>query len=164
MNVRQIGFAMLLALGVVVQSGAAAVGLEAIVKEQRQIEAELSQGDMDDLTPRSKRLLKSTQDDIFSIAEGKSSLDDMSPDDQIRFKNAVEQVNSIVSNSRRVEEKKDFCWRERQVGSQVMKTVCGTEEERKAIRQGARDYLNRPRTCVPPGCGEMRSEGRGDIR
>lgn len=156
MNSRLIGFcfAVMVLFGNAVQASSAPTSFEAIMQDQRLVEAEFSRGDYPDLTPRSKRLLKSAQDKIFSIAEGKSSVDEMSPDDQVRFKNAVEQVNAILTGRRSGEENKEVCWRERQVGSQVMKTVCGTEKERNEVRQGAHDYLSKPSVCVPPGCGQ----------
>lgn len=154
MNIRLAVCALVLLVGVSLQAGAQTATFDAIIQDQQQIKSEFANGEYPDLTPRAKRLLTSAQDTIFSIAEGKSSVDDMSPDDQVRFKNAIEQVNAILVGRRSGEEKKEVCWRERQVGSQVMKTVCGTQQERDDVRQGAHDFLNKPRVCIPPGCGQ----------
>lgn len=154
MNIRLAICALVLLAGVSLQAVAESTTFEAIIQEQQQIKSEFAQGEYPDLTPRAKRLLTSAQDTIFSVAEGKSSVDEMSPDDQVRFKNAVEQVNAILIGRRSGEESKEVCWRERQVGSQVMKTVCGTQKERDEVRQGAHDFLNKPHVCVPPGCGQ----------
>ena len=50
-------------------------------------------------------------------------------------------------------DEQDVCWRERMSGTSRMVTRCGTEKERDQAREGARDFLQRPKICSGPGCG-----------
>jgi hypothetical protein len=38
-------------------------------------------------------------------------------------------------------------------GTGLKKTRCGTKAEMREAREGARDFMEKPRVCVPPGCG-----------
>lgn len=124
-----------------------------IVQQQRELRAQI-QADEFDLDKRERRKVLKDQDRIFEMAEGRSSVDDLDPDEQVEFRNAIERIAAAIADTRADREEREICWRERQSGTKIMKTVCGSETEVAEARSGAREFLQRPRVCVPPGCGQ----------
>lgn len=130
--------------------------LEAIVDQQRTLAADIDakRGLAADLTPRQANIVRRAQQDVFAVTEGKSSMEDLSIDQKVRLDNALERINAEVKGGGRVATgETDVCWRERKSGSSVKVTRCGTKAERDQIREGARDFIEKPRVCNPPGCG-----------
>jgi hypothetical protein len=127
--------------------------IEEIVKQQREIRAQI-EADEYDLSPRERRQVFKDQERVFEMAEGHSSVDDLNPNEQVEFRNAIERVAAAIADTRAERDDREICWRERQSGSKIMKTVCGTQGEIADLRRGAREYMSAPRTCVPPGCGQ----------
>lgn len=127
--------------------------IEEIVKQQREIRAQI-EGDEYDLSQRERRKVFKDQERILELAEGHNSVDELNPVEQVEFRNAVERVAAAIADTRADRDNREVCWRERQSGSKIMKTVCGTQQEIADLRRGAREYLSAPRTCVPPGCGQ----------
>jgi hypothetical protein len=121
--------------------------LQVLVQQQTAIKADLEDGGIQGLSPRQNGLLRKQQVEFFAIAEGKSRLDDLSIDEKIRMENALEKINAIVGNTPAATAKQNVCWREAKTGSTVKVTRCGTEAERDRAREGARDYLLRPKIC-----------------
>lgn len=127
--------------------------LAAILQQQRELAAKLDSADTAGMTKRQANQVRKAQAEIFSIAEGVSSLDQLNIEQRVRLDNALEVVNTQVKGTRLAAREQDICWRERPTGSKIEITRCGTEEEREEARSGARGYLERPRICTPPGCG-----------
>jgi vancomycin resistance protein YoaR len=121
--------------------------LQVLVQQQTAIKADMEDGGIQGLSPRQNGLLRKQQVEFFAIAEGKSRLDDLSIDEKIRMENALEKINAIVGNTPAATAKQNVCWREAKTGSTVKVTRCGTEAERDRAREGARDYLLRPKIC-----------------
>ena len=121
--------------------------LQVLVQQQTAIKADLEDGGIQGLSPRQNGLLRKQQAEFFAIAQGKSRLDDLSIDEKIRMENALEKINAIVGNTPAATAKQNVCWREAKTGSTVKVTRCGTEAERDRAREGARDYLLRPKIC-----------------
>jgi hypothetical protein len=69
------------------------------------------------------------------------------------MENALERINAEVKNNRAASDDQNVCWRERASGSKMKTTRCGTKAEMREAREGARDYMEKPKACVPPGCG-----------
>ncbi|RDZ26785.1 hypothetical protein [Lysobacter silvisoli] len=121
--------------------------LQVVLEQQRAIRADLDDGGIDGLSPRQASAIRKAQKEVFAAAEGKQRLDQLSMDDKIRLDNALERIQAELGDSRTARDGQDVCWRERVSGTSMKKTRCGTEAQRREAREGARDYLERPRTC-----------------
>lgn len=130
-------------------------GLAVIVEQQRGLRGDLDAGAIAGLTPRQVQQVRKAQAEVFALAEGKATLDALSIDEKVRLENALERINAIVVDARGGggEANRNVCWRERTTGTAMMTTRCGTVAEKEQAREGARGFLERPRVCVPPGCG-----------
>ena len=118
-----------------------------IVAQQQALKRDLDAGDNDGMTTRQVNAIRKAQADVFAVTEGKTSLDQLSMDDKVRLENALERINAEVKNTRAGRDDKQVCWRERTSGSNTKVTRCGTEAEMREARDGARDFLERPRVC-----------------
>lgn len=121
--------------------------LQVLVDQQRALRADLDGGRMVSLTPRQSRIVRTAQDDFFAATQGKARLADLSMDEKIRVENALERINAEVQNTRTSNDAQNVCWRERVSGTGMKKTRCGTKAEMREAREGARDYLERPKVC-----------------
>ncbi|WP_457097185.1 hypothetical protein [Lysobacter sp. P5_B9] len=128
-------------------------GLQMILKQQQALKADLDDGGIDGLTPRQNTIVRKAQIEVFAVSEGKSRLDDLSMEEKIRLENALERINAEIVNTRAASNNQNVCWRERVSGTTMKKTRCGTQAEMREAREGARDFLEKGRVCVPPGCG-----------
>jgi len=129
--------------------------IPAIVEQQKALAADLDAGNVDELTPRQINVIRKAQREVFTLTEGKSALNQLSIDDQVRLENALERINAEVKGGRLAKDRQEVCWRERISGSQMKSTRCGTEAERREAREGARDFLEKPKVCAGD-CGSMR--------
>lgn len=130
-----------------------------IVAQQHALKAEIESGS----APYSKRQIREirrSQDIVFSTIGDETSLAALSIDERVELQNALERINSEVAHGS-VRPRATNCRREPKLGSKFKSTLCASRAERDEIRDGARDYMQRPRVCVPPGCGEMPGGGRG---
>lgn len=121
--------------------------IERILAQQQQLKRDLDAGKTDGLTTRQVNAIRKAQVDVFAVTEGKTSLDQLSMDDKVRLENALERINAEVKNTRAGHDEKQVCWRERMSGSNTKVTRCGTEAEMREAREGARDFLERPKVC-----------------
>jgi hypothetical protein len=128
-------------------------GLEVILEQQRELRTDLEDGGIEGLTPRQNTLVRKAQAEVFAVTEGKHRMDELSMDEKIRLENALERINAQVVNTRAASDEQNVCWRERVSGTAVKKTRCGTQAEMREAREGARDFLEEAKICVPPGCG-----------
>lgn len=129
-----------------------ATSLQALVEQQTALRAELAKG-IDGVTPRQARIIDKAQGEFFAIVNGKQSLDELGIEDKIRVENALETINAQIATSRFAADDQQVCWRETKVGTKLPETVCASQKELDDGTQEARNYFNRPRVCVPPGCG-----------
>jgi len=127
--------------------------LQILLEQQRELQADLDDGGIDGLTARQNSAIRKAQKEVFAVTEGKAKLDDLSMDEKIRLENSLERINAEVGNSRAANDKQQVCWREAKSGSTIKVTRCGTQLERDQIREGARAWMEKPKVCVPPGCG-----------
>lgn len=137
-------------------AGASAQGrppLSAVADQQRALRADLEDGGLPGLTPRQNAAVARAQADVFAAIDGKTDWDQLDIAQTIKVENALERINALVVNTRAAEARRDTCWREKKLGSSVGITRCGTEQERDEAREGARGWMERPKVCVPPGCG-----------
>lgn len=118
-----------------------------VMEQQRQLRTELDGGGIEGLNARQNNAIRKAQKEVFALAEGKHGLDELSMDEKIRFENALERINAEMVDTRAARDDQDVCWRERVSGTTMKKTRCGTQAERREAREGARDFLERPKTC-----------------
>lgn len=128
-------------------------GLQRILEQQKVLQADLEDGGIEGLTQRQNTLVRKAQAEVFAVTEGKHRIDELSMDEKIRLENALERINAQVVNTRAASDEQNVCWRERVSGTTVKKTRCGTQAEMREAREGARDFLEEAKICVPPGCG-----------
>ncbi|GAB3373780.1 hypothetical protein GCM10027431_25840 [Lysobacter rhizosphaerae] len=151
-----LALALFVATGVALAQAAPAAeddGLQMILKQQQALKADLDDGGIEGLTPRQNTIVRKAQIEVFAVSEGKSRLDDLSMEEKIRLENALERINAEIVNTRAASNNQNVCWRERVSGTTMKKTRCGTQAEMREAREGARDFLEKGRVCVPPGCG-----------
>ncbi|MFD0739861.1 hypothetical protein ACFQZQ_11260 [Lysobacter koreensis] len=129
------------------QAGDEGDGLQRILKQQHALKADLDDGGIDGLTARQGSAIRKAQAEVFALTEGKAALADLSMDQKVQLENALERINAQVKNSKAGHDEQQVCWREQKSGSSVKVTRCGTEAERREAREGARDFLERPKVC-----------------
>ncbi|MFP7723781.1 hypothetical protein [Lysobacter sp. A3-1-A15] len=134
-------------------SGQEPNGLELIREQQLELKSTLDGGEAERLSKREVNRIRQEQATVFALIEGKATLDELSINQKVELENALERINAYIKGGRTGRDEQNVCWRERMSGTSRMTTRCGTEKERDQAREGARDFLNRPRACIPPGCG-----------
>lgn len=128
--------------------------LQRVVQEQKSLQTGLEGGDAGGLTARQISVIRKAQTEVFALAEGKTAFDQLTVDEQARLHNALERINAEVANTRMARDQQDVCRHETKTGSSIKTTRCATRAERDQTREGARGWMERPRVCVPPGCGQ----------
>ena len=126
--------------------------LQMMVEQQIALREELARGPQD-LTPPQVGIIRKAQDQFFAIVEGKTTLDQLAIDDKVRVENALERINAELVNTNAARANQEVCWREHMVGSKMQVTRCGSQQEIDQAREGARGFMEKPKICVPPGCG-----------
>lgn len=143
----------LLLAGIALAQQPAPDPLRVIVDEQTALARDLASGNTRGMTPRQVLIVRGAQKEVFAAIDGRSSLAELSIDEKVKLENALERINAQVVGTRAASESQDVCWREAKSGSKLMVTRCGTQEERDEARRGARAWMDKPKVCVPPGCG-----------
>ena len=124
------------------------------IREQQQVLAEELDAGVLKMTPREAALVRKDQARVAKLLDGKASLDDLGVAERVELDNALERINALVVGTRGADEGRDVCRYERVTGSKMRKLDCATAAERGNARDNARAYLEKPRVCVPPGCGQ----------
>jgi len=144
------------ALLLVVPMGAIAeeqnTSLQMMVEQQVALRDELAKGPKD-LTPRQVGIMRKAQDEFFRLVEGKTTMDQLPIHEKVKVENALERINAQFVNTNAARAGQEVCWREKMTGSKLQVTRCGTQQEIDQAREGARGFLDKPKICVPPGCG-----------
>ena len=122
--------------------------LEKILQQQNVLKADLADNGIEGLTPRQSNIVRRAQDEVFLVTAGKTLIDELSMEEKIRLENALERINAQVRNTRAGGDEQNVCWREAKTGTTIKETRCGTVAEMREAREGARDYLERPKTCA----------------
>lgn len=152
---RALGVSLALAWGTVaLHASAAEQGdkLAAILEQQQSLKANIDAG-TSGLSPRQVRVIRKEQETVFAIAGSNTRFDQLNIQEQIRLENALERINANVVGTRVAQENQDACWTEAKTGSKMKVTRCGTQEEIDEARRGARAWMEKPKICIPPGCG-----------
>lgn len=122
-------------------------GLQMILAQQQQLQRDLDDGKTSGMTTRQVNIIRKSQKQVFAVTEGKSRLDQLTMDEKVQLENALERINAEVKGTRAGQDSKQVCWREKQTGTTINVTRCGTEAEMREAREGARDFLERPKVC-----------------
>lgn len=152
---RLVGVSLALACGTVaLHVSAAEQGdkLAVILEQQLSLKASIDAG-TSGLSPRQVRMIRKEQESVFAVAGSNTRFDQLNIQEQIQLENALERINANVVGTRVAQENKDVCWTEAKTGSKLKVTRCGTQEEIDEARRGARAWMEKPKICVPPGCG-----------
>lgn len=132
--------ALTLALGLLLASTAVAApppsasvteidrDLAGILQRQYEI-AEQARAASDALSARQKQIIHREQRRIFSILQGRSSLDELAPSRRIELWNALQSVNAAIDGSASAEERKLVCTHQNRTGSRVTRVRCMRAED-----------------------------------
>ncbi|HET7842710.1 MAG TPA: hypothetical protein VFL14_01070 [Xanthomonadales bacterium] len=93
---------------------------------------------------RDRERLYKAQDEIFSLLEGRASVDELSPDQLIALYDAQGVVNAVLEDA---ELDREVCKREKLVGSHRSSLVCMTVREQRRIKESHKTMMLAPRTC-----------------
>lgn len=121
--------------------------LQVIIEQQTALKADLDDGGIEGLTARQGGVVRKAQTEVFALTQGKATLAELSMDQKVQLENALERISALVKNTKAGHDEKQVCWREQKAGSNVKVTRCGSEAEVREAREGARDWLERPKTC-----------------
>ncbi len=130
----------------------ASESLADIRQQQEQIRDDLAKGTLT-LEAGKRQSVDEQQRVVFGLIDGKQGLGDLNPAQRVSLRNALETINAALSKTSSAEEDREVCWQEKRTGSKLVTTVCGTVRERQQAKEGARDFMQRPRMCAGPGCG-----------
>ncbi|TQD41013.1 hypothetical protein [Marilutibacter aestuarii] len=130
-----------------------------ILEQQREIreQTEGSTGDYARFEPRALARIEAAQDQIFSLLDGVSAVEQLHPDQQAELFNALEEVKAVLADN---EDDRQHCWRERKLGTTMKETRCATVAEMRAVQEDTRNYLNRGQRCGASATSDCGS-GRG---
>ncbi|HJW46872.1 MAG TPA: hypothetical protein VJ484_10350 [Lysobacter sp.] len=114
--------------------------VDEIVIQQQQIQADAKAGrnGWDSISPDKKSELASKQQRIFALLEGKHSVADLYPSDQVELANALEWIKALATNA---EDERQVCTRERTTGSNRTTTSCSTVGEIRRRREATKDAM-----------------------
>lgn len=104
-----------------------------LLERQRGIAA-MIRSEPKSLSEEQRQIVLREQATIFAIAEGKTSLNELTPEQRTLLMNAIERVGAAVEASRTTGESRMICRRERAVGSTMPKTYCRARKHVDAER------------------------------
>ena len=148
--------AMLLACSAVT-SYAAEASLQQIQAQQAELKRQLDSGELKQVPPGRAKEIRKAQAEIAELTRDARRLDDLDINRKTRLENALERIEAALKGDRLAQDSRERCWRERSTGSKLMVTRCGTVQEIEQAREGARGYMERPRTCaasLTASCGQ----------
>lgn len=99
-----------------------------ILERQREIADQMRLAS-DALSPRQRQIIHREQRRIFSILQGRSSLDELGPSRRIELWNALQSVNAAIDGSATAEERKLVCTQQNRTGSRLTRVRCMRAED-----------------------------------
>jgi len=117
-----------------------------ILQQQREIraESEESTGAYARFGAPALDRMHSAQDRVFHLLDGKATVSELAPDEQVELFNSLEEIKAILAENDRNRQK---CWREHKLGSTMKVTRCATLAELEQVRRGAQDWKAEPTIC-----------------
>lgn len=128
------------------------VDLTRIVEQQRSIAAALASPETKGLDLRQIETVRAAQVDVFAAIGERRELSELNADEQVRLKNALEKINAAMKGTPFAERNREKCWREQKLGTKMKVTRCATQAELDQLREDARGWNERPKTCAG-SCG-----------
>lgn len=121
--------------------------IESFVDQQHQIRDDIKSGRkytyMDNET---KEKLFRAQEEMFSLLQGRGSIDDLDADEVIDLYNAQNMVNALLTDS---ELERDVCRRITTVGTHRVGIACYSAREWRRIKETDDTMMRAPRVCQP---------------
>lgn len=142
---------LVLSFGAWAEEGGAA-DLGKAVAEQHEIRAAIDARDpkYDYLDARRRRGIIASQDRLFGVADGKTSMTELTVDQQVLVFNELKRLEALLIN-RNVDDRK-VCERTAMAGTRRQEVVCYTKDEQDKRANRAKDALmNRP-ACTTAEC------------
>jgi hypothetical protein len=135
---------ILLSLAGVAHANADKVAM--ILQQQREIRAESEQstGEYARFGADTLDRMHSAQDQVFRLLDGKATVAQLRPDEQVELFNALEAIKAIIAEN---DENRQKCWREHKLGSTMKVTRCATLAELEHVRRDAQDWKGEPTIC-----------------
>ena len=125
--------------------------LPSLLDRQREIAAQAKGGNKN-LSDEQKRLISEEQKKIYSLVDGKRTLDELAPDQRVQLVNSIEKINAAIEGTQVAEEKRVICRRERSIGSNMPMTRCVSRGQRDAERNNARNSMEQGEACLTGAC------------
>lgn len=94
-----------------------------ILERQRAIAMQVESAS-EELSPRQRQIILREQRRIFSILNGRNSLDELAPSRRIELWNALQSINAAIDGSSAAEERKLVCTHQNRTGSRVTRVRC----------------------------------------
>lgn len=133
--------------------------LQLIFEQQQQLKNEVDSGKVEGLTERQATMIRKSQQEVFSLIDGKATVDALSLEEKIRLQNALERIEAEIVGTKAAQDDKQVCWRERKLGSKIGLTRCATVAERERVQSDAQYYLSRRGVCIlAEQCGWSQEE------
>ncbi|MBU8977349.1 hypothetical protein JI752_014450 [Lysobacter sp. MMG2] len=123
-----------------------------ILQQQREIraESEHSTGAYARFDAGTLDRMHQAQDRVFRLLDGKSSVDQLRPSEQVEVFNALEEVKAILADNERNKQK---CWREHKLGTTMKITRCATLAELEQVRRDSEQWKADPSVCGQSSSG-----------
>jgi len=119
--------------------------IDSFVVQQQAIRADIESGrKYKDMDNEWKERLFRAQDEMFSLLEGRGSIDDLDQDEVIDVYNAQNIVNALLTDS---ELERDVCRRITTVGTHRVGIACYSAREWRRIKEADDAMMRAPRGC-----------------
>ena len=113
--------------------------IRAAQAQQRQA-IERKSGNYSHFTDAERKAIFAKQDEVSTLIQGKTTIDELSPNDKIALANGLEAVRALVA---RAEDGRLICERIKPLGSNRPQNKCMSVGERRRLREGVqRQGLN----------------------
>lgn len=107
-------------------------------------EALAKKGPFKDLSDRERNELVAKQTELLTLIDGKQSLSDLTPDQQVSTINTLEWIKAAITKA---EDERLICERVKLVGSNRPTRVCRTAAQVRADREAAEKSLEERKMC-----------------
>lgn len=126
--------------------------LGAAVAQQREIRAALEVNDSryDYLGKNRRQNVLNAQDRLFAMTEGKTALEQLSPNDQVRAFNQLKRIEALLVH--KDADRREVCEHGKLTGTNRQQLMCYDKAEQDERRDRARDSLMFRPACTTKDC------------
>lgn len=116
--------------------------VQSVVEQQQRIREEVTakRNGWEEVPAKKRSAVLRDQDQLLMLLEGKQTIGDLNPDQQIKAANLLESINAAVTGAG---DQRKVCTRERKIGSNFTQRVCRTAGDMRAEREATRTGLER---------------------